>query len=815
MQRVGLALISGAVLALELALMRVWAITQYHHLSYLVISTALLGFGASGTLLCLVRGWAARHWRGVSCAAALGFAASVPVCFAASQRLPLRPLELLWVPSSWLWVLVSQLLAFVPFLFGATCIGLLLIAHADRAERWYAANLAGSGLGVVGVVAVSWWIPASWLPAFAAALGLLAAGLLIPGKSVAPLLVTAGIAAAMALAYARLPLSDLHIDEYKTLPGLLRLGGSRIVARRDGPLGRLDVVAGPAIHEVIDLSPAFAGEVPPQMVLASDAGRGTTLTEVADLRQAEFLDWSVLAAPYHLARPGKVLIVGAGGGTDVHLARYHHTPQITALELNGQVADLVRGQFAGAAGDPYGRPEVRLVVAEARGWLERTEERFDLISVPLLDAFAAASAGVYALNESYLYTLEAVERMLSRLTERGVLSVVRWIEYPPRDAIKFLATAVEALRRRGIERPDQHLLVVRLQFAAHVLVSPAPFSDRQIQSFRSFLDSRNFQAVWYPGMPAEEAGHRHELPGMDGDGRLVGRAAIHDAARALLFDDAERFHQRSLFNLRPATDDRPYYFNFFRWKLLPVLVRLGPQAASQMEYGYALLVVTMVQAVVLAAVLVLLPLRWVRRQAWRHGGKLATAGYFGSLGLAYLFLEIAFIQKLSLYLAHPVLAAAAVLGGFLVCSGLGSALSRRVSSLPGLPCSAVTMAVALIVVVGLVCTLGLSALLEPLSSPSLLVRTCVCLVLLAFLAVPMGVPFPQGLVQLDRQEPAYLPWAWGVNGFASVVAGPLAVLLAMAVGFNALVWLSLGLYVVAAFLRGRMPGARGTAGHPA
>lgn len=804
MQIAGLALISAAVLGLELALMRVWAITQYHHFAYLMISTALLGFGASGTMLSLVGSRAVRNWRLIAYVGALGFAASVPASFALLQRLPIRPLQLLWVPAEWRWVLISQLLVLVPFVFGALCIGLLLIANASRADRWYAANLAGSGLGAAGMVGLSYVLPAPWLVAAAAGLGLLAGVALLPRRSVGHIAALVAVGLAIALAYLWPPLVELRIDEYKTLPGLLRLSGSRIEGRRDGPLGRLDVVAGPAIHEVVDLSPLFRGKLPPQMVLTVDAGRGTALTRVERPEDARFLDWSVLAAPYHVLRPQTVLIVGAGGGTDIHLARYHNVGDVTALELNGQIADLLRGPFADAAGDPYGRPGVRLVVAEARGWLERSGQRFDLICIPMVDSFAAASAGVYALNESYLYTVEAIERMLSRLTDGGCLSIVRWVQLPPRDAVKLLATTVEALRRRGVARPDRHVMMLRLQFAANLLVSPAPFAPEQIERFRRFAESRNLQTVWYPGMPDDEAGSTHELGTLAPDGTLVGRAAIHDAATALFFADAGQFYDQSLFNVRPATDDCPYFFHFFRWKLLPVLLKLGPQAAAQMEYGYVVLVLTLVQTVVLAGVLILLPLRWVRRQAVRTGGKLVTAGYFGCLGLAYLSLEMAFIQKLALYLAHPVLAAAVVLGGFLLFSGVGSALGRRLTERPG---RAVAAAIAVIVAVGLAYTLLFPLVLGPLAGPSLLFRSMMTLALLAPLAIPMGVPFSQGLIQLDAGEPAYLPWAWGVNGFASVVAGPLAVVFAMSFGFGALVGMSLGLYALACLLRRAMPGA--------
>lgn len=787
-------LISAAVLGLEIILMRLMMIAEYHHFSYFVISTALLGFGVSGTVLSLWRGWVVAHSTVVLWASAWGFAISAPSSYLFCQFLPIRTLEVLWSPSQWLWVLATQLILFVPFLFGAVFIGLFLITKAREANKWYAVNLVGSGVGACLFVVLQYGSPIQSLLAIASLMAALSAFLSSPAATNRIRFLNGAGAALVVLLAVLAQKAEIRMNEYKTLPSLLRLAGSERILQRHSPLGRIDVVSGNAIHEVVDLSPIYGGPLPPQMMLTSDGGRATTISRIETMTQAEYLDWSIPAAAYHVREPTQVLVIGSGGGSDLHLAAYHNVPRITALDLNRQVIDLVRGDLATAAGNVYQKDEVETVVTEARAWLQSSREEYDLIVIPLLDSFSTASSGVYALNESYLYTVEAFERILERLSPDGCLSIVRWIQFPPRDSIKLFATAVEALRNQGVDDPKNHLAMVRFQFAANLIVSKDPFSSAELEGLKRFCTTRNFQTVWYPGMSQEAAGYFHELGTLTQAGGMEGRAAIHDAARKLFYSDSNRFFEESLFDVHPATDDRPYFFNFFRWRLLPIAYRMGPNAAAQIEYGYVVLVFSFVQATLVAALLILLPLRRLRRESGQTRHRLRILIYFSAIGLAFLFLEMAFIQKVTLYLGHPVLATAVVLASFLIFSGVGSFFGNRLGRQPA---NRIAVSVALIVLFGI----GYAGFILPglgaLGALPLAGRSIVSVLLLAPMAMAMGVPFSQGLISCERVAPSLVPWAWGINGFASVVAASLAVLLSMSFGFRNLVWLSLVLYIVA------------------
>jgi len=272
-----------------------------------------------------------------------------------------------------------------------------------------------------------------------------------------------------------------RISQYKGLRVNLSLPGAEIIARDSSPLGRLDVLRSPAFHYAPGLSFATQPTPPEQLGLFVDAELAGAITRFrGDVSEVDFLDWTSSALPYHVLGPQadtkRVLIVGAGGGADVLLALYHKAERVEALELDPRIVRLVRDTFADFTGGLYRLPQVRLHAREARGFFEAlsAEERYDLIQISLLDSFAASSAGVHALNESYLYTVEAFARFFDHLSPDGFLAITRWVKSPPRDNIKVFATAVAALEARGIAEPAAHLAMVRSWATATTLIKRAP-----------------------------------------------------------------------------------------------------------------------------------------------------------------------------------------------------------------------------------------------------------------------------------------------------------------------------------------------------
>jgi spermidine synthase len=820
------ALVSAGALAFEVLLTRLFSIVQWHHFAYMVISIALLGYGASGAFLAVTGNRLRRHVGAAFAAGAILFAVSTVASFAVAERLPFNALAVIWEPRQLLYLLVLYLLFALPFFCAATCIGLALVAFPERIGRTYRYDLVGASLGAIGlmlalivlfpdvalkVVALSGFLAA------ALAISVRETGVVRKGRAV-------GYATAAIAACAALPPSwtALQLSEYKGLSQTLLVPGVKVLAEEAGLYGLLTVVSSSTIpfRYAPGLSLSNSMQPPAQLGVFTD-GDGLTVITAFDgrLEPLAYLDQTPAALPYHLLEKPEVLILGVGGGADVLLALLHRAPRIDAVELNSQLVRLVSKRFAEFAGRLYEQQGVRIHVAEARSFVAGSRDRYDLIQLPLLDSFATAAAGTHSLSESYIYTIEAFEQYLDHLRPGGYLAITRWLKLPPRDSLRLFATAGSALERRGIGEPGRHLALVRSWNTTTLLVKNGPLTGEDAAAIRRFAEERAFDLGFLPGMSRDEENRFNVLD----------QHYFFDSAAALLGPQRKEFLQHYKFDVAPTTDDRPYFFDFFKWQALPELLeRRTLGGAALLDWGYAVLVATLVQALVLALVLILTPLLWLGRQGPQAAAaalaRWRIALYFLAIGFAFLFIEIASIQRFVLFLGHPVYAIPVVLCAFLFFAGIGGGfaprLTARLDALQGLSAPralvrftgvdgrcrlvvriqhpALALAVAGIVaatVLHLVAAPSLFRWLMPLPDT---LKIAISLVLIAPLAFFMGLPFPLALVRVAAARPGLVPWAWGINGCASVLSAILAILLAMSLGFSAVLLIAIGLYLVAA-----------------
>jgi hypothetical protein len=476
------------------------------------------------------------------------------------------------------------------------------------------------------------------------------------------------------------------------------------------------------------------------------------------------------------------------------MALYHGAKSIDAVELNPQIIDLIKRVHSEFAGNLYQREGVKVHAAEARGFVAGSSEYYDLIHISLLDSFSASASGGYALNETYLYTMEALEEYLRHLQPGGLLSITRWLRMPPRDGLKLFATAVTALEKTGVDSPGRQLVFIRSWKTTTLLVKNGEFTGEEIRAVWTFCEARSFDVAYHLGMRAMEANRYNVLE----------KPYLYEGAVALTGEKRNDFLKRYKFHITPATDNRPYFFHFFKWSTFPEIFSLkGRGGLPLLEWTYPILIVTFLQAVVNSFVLILLPLLTLRRNGSPRRNRSRIAFYFLSLGLAFLFIEIAFIQKFILFLSHPLYAVAVVLCGFLVFAGFGSGYSsqwterfqRFRQQKGGMP--------ILLAVMGIVAiALSYMILLPPLFHrwmhlPDGL-KIPIAIALIAPLAFCMGMPFPLGLSRVATAMPDFIPWAWGVNGCASVLSAILATILAIHFGFTLVIGIALLLYVLAA-----------------
>jgi hypothetical protein len=781
---IAIGLLSFCVLSYEVLLTRLFSIVLWHHFAYMIISAAMLGYGASGTALTLLRDRISPRFGMVYVMAAAALAVLMPAAFLLAQQVPFDPLELLWDKTQPAKLFAVYLLMMLPFFCGGLGIGLMFTHFGKQSSRVYASDILGAGIGSLGVICVLFLVPPDRMLGALSSIALLAAAIaVIELKIRTKWLMELFIG--MALLAAVLPGITVHPSPYKDLSQALNIVGARVIEERNSPLGQITVVENTRVplRDAPGMSLNATMEPPSQLGVFVDGNGPSALTRFdGSLAPLAYLDQLTSALPYHLQQKPHVLVLGAGAGNDVLQAMYHRSAAIDAVELDRNVIDLVSQRFRDFSGNLYSRPGVQVYHAEARGFVNTSRERYDLIQVALLDSFSAASAGLYGLSENYLYTVEALQTYLNLLAPEGMLAVTRWLTLPPRDALKLFATAVTALDRNGVAEPSSRLVMIRGWKTVTLLVKNSPFTPADISSIREFCRTRSFDLAYFPGMHIDDANRYN----------LLEQPALYKGAIALLGPQRQQFIDQYKFHIEPATDDRPHFFRFFKWNAAAEIFSLREQGGmALLDWSYPLLVATLMQAIAASLLLILAPLALSRCR--KTLPSMPAGLYFLFIGFAFMFMEIAFIQKFVLFLSHPLYAVAVVLCAFLLFAAAGSWLAGHWQA-----ASKVTLAVIALGAISLLYVVILPGLFHALIHLPDAVKIVISVALIAPLAMCMGVPYPTGMTRLATLSELAIPWAWAINGFASVVGAVLATLLAIHFGFAAVILLAAMIYGMAA-----------------
>ena len=772
-------LVSAATLLFEIALTRIFAVTQGYHFAFLAISLALLGFGASGTALAIVPALAGRDIRPVVAGAGLLFAVTSTGGLYLTNVLPFDAYTLLWEPSQLAYLALYYLALAVPFFFAGSIVGVCLARHPSRAGVLYGANLVGAGIGCLLsvvfplIVGAAGAVVVAGVIALAGAAAMAGRELRRPAWLVPGILGVAGVAAAVALG-----VTELRLSPYKAVSQALRHEGATKAFHRWNAFSLVEVIESDSIHAAPGLSFAYQGRLPRQTALAVDGDNLSPMSAVPPER-ADFTEYLPTSLVYRLADRPSALLIEPGGGLDVLTALRNGAGSVTAVISNPLVVEAVGERFADHAAGVLGRPGVTVVDEGARSYLRRTGERFDVIQVSLADSFRPVLAGAYGVSENYLYTVEAFESYYRRLAPGGFLSVTRWAQTPPSEGVRVVSVSVEALERLGVE-PADHMAVVRSLQTITLIVKRGPLDDADIEEVRGFADGLQYDLVYHPGIAASDLNRFSVHP----------TPAYHDTIAAILDDGGrEEFYDGYSHDISPVTDDRPFYFHLFRWSQTPeILGSLGRTFQPFGGAGFLIVLGSLVVAVVAAGAFILLPLLF-RRDVSNAGesqsgavGRLWPFVYFAGLGLGFLWVEIPLLQRFILYLDQPTYAFATVLFGVLVWSGVGSLASDRLRV-------SMAAAVSAVAAISVLYALALPLLFDATLGLPLAGRLALSVVLLAPLGMAMGVPFPRAIRMLGGHAPALVPWAWAVNGSASVVSAILATVLALSFGFT---WVILG-----------------------
>ncbi|MFH0980099.1 MAG: class I SAM-dependent methyltransferase [Planctomycetota bacterium] len=780
MRSVQVFLLAMSVLMLEVALTRVFSFIMFYHFTYLVISVALLGFGAAGTYLtarppadrpATADDFVARNagWFGL---AAIGAVLFIP-------RIHFYPTDMAFYGdySQLLSLLFIVVAAGLPFFFAGSCIGHIISRAGDAINRVYFADLVGAALGcLMAIVAIN------RLGGIAACFAVGALGLLVAAISsiYRRLLYTGGFLATVLL--------TAVIAYTECLP--LYVPPDKVMFRQEHlveliqwhPITRIDVTRPRKEYRSFGGALSTLCQDPPTetrfIYQDGDALTGI-IRPAATLGETAVLGQYLQGAPYLIKNDAEALVIGCGGGVDIMIALYHGAKHVVGVDINPHTIALIRGRYADFARGVFQRDDVELVVSEGRHFLTRDARRFDVIQLSGVDTFTALAAGAYALTENFIYTREALDQYLAHLKPDGIVNFSRPLLTPPRETLKLAITAVEALAAQGAERPAAHLMVLSGKGlgTAHpipwgqTLIKRSPFTRTEAATLARWAESLGFQVVYDPFRKLS--------------GNLTTYIQATPQQRAKLIAEHP-------LDVAPATDDRPFFFQFYRWgELWPFgEVRRGP---NPMPVAVTIILASLAQVVLLSGVFILYPLYRRRQPAARSGGRGGIFSYFAALGLGFITIEIALLQKFTVFLGGPAYSMAVMLFAILLFSGLGSLVSERLTANPfRLICCVIPVLVVLV----LVGSFEFSALLDRMLGLSHLHRCLAAVGLVAPLGFLMGMPFPSGLRLVDRRRPELAPWAWGINACATVVGTVVCIILSSAAGFSHAMQFGAAVYLV-------------------
>jgi spermidine synthase len=785
----GIAAVSAALLMTELALTRIFSVTMYYHFAFLAISIALFGLSASGVLVYVLR----RPLQRVSTdrlltAGAIAHGAATLVALACLVRIRVG---LNYSPENLALMLAIYALAALPFLSGGAVIALAFARMTSRINVLYGADLLGASAGCLALIPLLNLLGAPGVVMIAAGLSLAAALCFAPRRRWVGA-AAAGIMAVPALAqlagWGPFDIVDTKGHE-----------GDRVLFSKWNSFSRVAVYD--RKHGDWSLSPTFTGTPGESLFMDIDSAASTPILKgTGKAEDAQYLRYELTALAYHLVeQPGgfRALVIGPGGGRDLSSALVFGATHVEGVEINPIIVrDVMLQRFREYSGNLYTDRRVAIHIDDGRSFIRRSSARYDVIQASLVDTWAATAAGAYTLTENSLYTAEAFGEYLDHLTDRGLLTITRWVF----DGLRLVALAQEACRLRGLD-PAQHMAIVRYDRVATFLLKKTPFTPHDVHQLQTRARELGFSVLYAPG--AEPSSHEPEPVEMTRSG-----TSVADYRRLILAPDRDAFIDAYPLDIRPTTDDRPFFFH---------TTRLANQ--FQVAFGRSMLFGNGLSALLtlfgISAALVLLfivgPLlvgTKERRQGvpvdkGRPGyGWAAWLAYFGALGAGFMLLEVALLQRFVLLLGHPVYSLTVTLFSLLLGTGIGSLLGRRVADAR---VAQVTVRAALaIVAIAVSAPLALPWLIDVAIAWPLAVRAAVAVAVLVPLGMLLGMPLPGGMRVLASRRPDIVPWGWGLNGAFSVIGATLAVFIAMNWGFSITFLTGAAVYAVAAgVLHGR------------
>lgn len=764
----GIALSSFAALLLELALTRLFSVVLFYHFAFLAISIALLGMGAGGVFAHLWK-QELNKWQTRTIAADASMLNAIVIPLALEIILH-QPVSLRLTLSNFLRLALIYSCSAVPFFLTGLQLSIIFARESDRIPRLYAADLAGGALACVGIVPLLNWIGGPNAILFSALISALTAVIWssAPRSRNAILILAAALALLIGMNFSG------RLIDVVWAKGVRRVN---VEFSRWNAISRVEVVRNDDGSRVINI----------------DADANTYIMS-ADSSHWKGSEWqqNLMSSPpavVNALRPhGDYAIIGPGGGVDVFRAVASGSHSVTGIEINPIITNtIMRDRYAEFAHHLYQRPDVQLHVGDGRSFIRSANAKYDVVQMTLVDTWASTSAGAFALSENNLYTTEAFREYFEHLKPDGIIAVTRWEFQEPREALRVVSVAMNALRQLGVQDTSHHFIIVAEDeldedgIPVAVLTKKGPFTPDEEATVKRHLANHPPLRLLYA--PSE----------------LRMQPSTNAFARLIQSNDPDAFTATYAYNVSPVTDNVPFFF--FTLKPTQVFQLRSNAHAIDWKVNLGVAVLGMLLIISALAVLLFLILPLVFQQGLDRQ-PIGAIFYFVALGLGYIMVEITFIQRFVLFLGHPTYALTVVVFLMLLSSGAGSLVSKKwlaEERRVWVPLLAIVMAVIIYVRV-------LPAILHYFVGAQFFAKLLISAALLIPLGFAMGMPFPTGLRTLASEGSGSnsIEWAWAMNAASSVLGSVLAIVVALEFGLNVTLLCGASAYLLALMLRGKL-----------
>jgi len=786
----GLFITALATLMYEILLTRIFSVTMWYHYAFMAISIALFGM----TLGAVIVYWFPDFFSVEKIRRRLGefsllFSITIPISFIIYLSLPFAPVDDLGFLEGLISLASIYVTIAIPFVFSGIVISLALTKYPEQINKLYATDLIGATLGCIFLIVVLNLFTGPTAVILIAAITTLAS-LTFLTEEKNKLKIVGWVFFFVCIVFVAIN-TYLIIKKQSPLLTLRYVKGgldSGAIYEKWNSFSRITVY-GDETEKTRPFGWGLSKVYPRentlnQLWLLIDATAGTPLTRfTGHLGEIEFLKYDIVNLAHHLREKAKVMVVGVGGGRDVLSALAFKQKTIVGLEVNEAIVEATLKQYGDFTGHLDSYPGVTIINDEARSYLARSKETFDILQISLIDTWAATAAGAFVLTENSLYTVEAWKTFLEHLNPNGILTVSRWyFKDRPGEVYRLTSLAAASLRETGVTDPRQHIVITRRlgeddnretpDGVGTILVSRSPFTKEDLANLKATTTNLQFEEVLTPDFTIDP----------------IFEKTITEAPES-------EFYKNFALNIAPPTDNNPFFFHMLRLKdvLSGKDLQLGKTTFNLK--AVAILLEILAVTILLALLFIILPLFFkARRSDFRDSWPLIL--YFAAIGLGFIIIEVSFLQRLIIYLGHPIYSLSVILFSLLLGGGIGSYLSQKMIQKEK---SATNSYLVLIPIITLILISGLVIpyVMTVFDSVALSVRIVFSWLTIALVGISLGICFPLGVFHASRRHESLLPFLWGVNGAFSVVASVLSVVIALASGISMAFWIGILCYVVA------------------